>query len=291
MRQALAGMLWSKQCYYFDVDLWLRERRLHPLRAPAPAGDPQRVVVPHVQPRRHLDAGQVGVPVVRRVGPGVPLHPARDGRPGLREEPDRPDAVPGLPASERPDPRLRVELRRRQPARARLRGALPAERWRQTSARWTSRSSGRLRAAAAEFHLVGEPQGSRPVATCSRAASSAWTTSACSTAAPLCPPAGGLEQADGTAWMAMFSQNMLELALALLPHDPALRGLHPQVRRALLLDRRRRGPDRRASRRDVGRGGRLLLRRAPPARRQRLADQGALAGRPPPALRHHRDPG
>jgi hypothetical protein len=32
MRQALAGMLWSKQCYYFDVDRWLRERHRHPLR-------------------------------------------------------------------------------------------------------------------------------------------------------------------------------------------------------------------------------------------------------------------
>ena len=34
MRQALAGMLWSKQSYYFDVDVWLREHRRHPLRAP-----------------------------------------------------------------------------------------------------------------------------------------------------------------------------------------------------------------------------------------------------------------
>jgi len=38
MRQALAGMLWSKQCYYFDVDRWLRERNSHPLRAPARRG-------------------------------------------------------------------------------------------------------------------------------------------------------------------------------------------------------------------------------------------------------------
>ena len=38
MRQALAGMLWSKQCYYFDVDQWLRERQLHPLRAPIRRG-------------------------------------------------------------------------------------------------------------------------------------------------------------------------------------------------------------------------------------------------------------
>ena len=34
MRQALAGMLWSKQFYYFDVDLWLQEHQAHPLRAP-----------------------------------------------------------------------------------------------------------------------------------------------------------------------------------------------------------------------------------------------------------------
>ena len=31
MRQAIAGMLWSKQFYYFDGDRWLAERRAHPL--------------------------------------------------------------------------------------------------------------------------------------------------------------------------------------------------------------------------------------------------------------------
>jgi hypothetical protein len=31
MRQALAGMLWSKQYYYFDADSWLEEHRAHPL--------------------------------------------------------------------------------------------------------------------------------------------------------------------------------------------------------------------------------------------------------------------
>src|SRR5262249_59255442 len=35
------------------------------------------------------------------------------------------------------------------------------------------------------------------------------------------PTGGSLEQADGTAWMAMFSQNMLELALELAAHDAA----------------------------------------------------------------------
>jgi hypothetical protein len=37
--------------------------------------------------------------------------------------------------------------------------------------------------------------------------------------APL-PTGGHLEQADGTAWMALFSQNMLELAIELAGHDP-----------------------------------------------------------------------
>jgi hypothetical protein len=37
--------------------------------------------------------------------------------------------------------------------------------------------------------------------------------------APL-PTGGHLEQADGTAWMALFSQNMLELAAELAAHDP-----------------------------------------------------------------------
>ena len=42
--------------------------------------------------------------------------------------------------------------------------------------------------------------------------------------APL-PTGGYLEQADGTAWMALFSQNMAELAFELTLHDPAYEGL------------------------------------------------------------------
>jgi len=37
-RQALAGMLWSKQYYYFDLDRWLQEHQAHPL-----TGSGQRV--------------------------------------------------------------------------------------------------------------------------------------------------------------------------------------------------------------------------------------------------------
>ena len=55
--------------------------------------------------------------------------------------------------------------------------------------------------------------------------------------APL-PTGGYLEQADGTAWMALFCQNMLEMAVEIAADDPDLRGHGRQVRRALPLDRR-----------------------------------------------------
>jgi hypothetical protein len=37
-RQALAGMLWSKQFYYFDLDRWLVEHKSHPLTGPGNGG-------------------------------------------------------------------------------------------------------------------------------------------------------------------------------------------------------------------------------------------------------------
>ena len=40
--------------------------------------------------------------------------------------------------------------------------------------------------------------------------------------APL-PTVGYLEQADGTAWMALFSQNMLEIDMEFAARDPAYR--------------------------------------------------------------------
>jgi hypothetical protein len=42
--------------------------------------------------------------------------------------------------------------------------------------------------------------------------------------APL-PTGGYLEEADGTAWMALFSQNMLQIALELALHDPSYEDL------------------------------------------------------------------
>ena len=87
MRQAFAGMLWSKQLYYYDVARWLDGD-------PDPAG-PARVAPPRPQLtlaelrrlRHHVDARQVGVPLVRGVGPRVPLRRPRPRRPRLRQVP------------------------------------------------------------------------------------------------------------------------------------------------------------------------------------------------------------
>ena len=119
-----------------------------------------------------------------------------------------------LPAPERPDARLRVELQRREPAGPRLGDALPApHRSRLCAAKATSISSN------AAFNKLllnftwwvnrkdrfgknvfeGGFLGLDNIGVFDRSA-------------PL-PTGGYLEQADGTAWMALFCQNMLEIAL------------------------------------------------------------------------------
>ena len=71
-RQAFAGMIWSKQFFYYDVPR-VAEGRSDADRAAGPArARPQPRLGASQQRRHHLDAGQVGVPVVRRVGPRVP---------------------------------------------------------------------------------------------------------------------------------------------------------------------------------------------------------------------------
>ncbi len=72
MRQALAGMLWSKQFFFFDGDNWLDEHNSNPLHS-GYRSCPELGMVPHAQRGHHLDARQVGVSLVRRLGPGVPL--------------------------------------------------------------------------------------------------------------------------------------------------------------------------------------------------------------------------
>ena len=55
----------------------------------------------------------------------------------------------------------------------------------------------------------------------SKGASSAWTISGSSTGPSPLPTGGYLEQADGTAWMALFCQNMVEIGAELALANPA----------------------------------------------------------------------
>ncbi len=87
MRQAFAGMLWSKQLYDYDVERWLDG---DPTQPPPPASrldGPQRPLAQLRRLRHHVDARQVGVPVVRGLGHGVPLRRAGARRPGVRQVP------------------------------------------------------------------------------------------------------------------------------------------------------------------------------------------------------------
>ena len=91
MRQALAGMLWSKQFFFFDGDNWLDEHHSNPLHHGYRSARNSEWF--HMLNRRHhLDARQVGVPVVRGLGPGVPHAAALDRRSRLRQGADGADA-------------------------------------------------------------------------------------------------------------------------------------------------------------------------------------------------------
>ena len=127
MRQALAGMLWSKQHYSYNADQWLEEHHAHPLQ-PNSRFSRNQAVGSHGQRRHHLDARQVGVPLVRGLGSGLPYPTTRDRRPRLCQATTGHDAAHALPAPQRPDPGLRVELQRREPAGPRLGDAVPAPR-------------------------------------------------------------------------------------------------------------------------------------------------------------------
>jgi hypothetical protein len=84
-RQALAGMLWTKQIYLFDVTQWLNGDNPN-MPPPASRHDIRNPLEAPELDAHPVDAGQVGVPVVRGVGPGVPLRRDRAGRPAFAKE-------------------------------------------------------------------------------------------------------------------------------------------------------------------------------------------------------------
>jgi hypothetical protein len=218
MRQALAGMLWSKQCYYFDVDRWLRERHLHPLRAPIRRGSrneswfhmfnhdvvsmPDKWEYPwyaawdlafHCIPLAMVDPdfakSQIDLMLTREyLHPGGQM-PAYEWNFGDVNPPVHAFAALFLQNLE--SDLGQVDLPFLQESFSRL---LLNFTW------WVNRKD-------PSGHNVFEGGflGLDNIGVFDRSAA--------------LPTGGRLEQADGTAWMAMFSQNMLELALALLPYD------------------------------------------------------------------------
>ena len=165
---------------------------------------PQRRLAAPLQPRRRLDAGQVGVPVVRRLGPGLP-HVSRS-RASTRDFAK--DAAAAVPA--------RV-VHGTRTARSRRTSSNfgdvnpPVHAWAcwrvykmtgKRGARDVAVPQARVPQAAAQLHLVGQPEGRARQQRVRAAASSASTTSACSTAAKAAadgrpPRAGGRHGLDG----------------------------------------------------------------------------------------------
>ena len=119
----------------------------------------QRRVVPHAERRRDLHARQVGVPLVRRLGPGLPHDRAVAGRLRLRQGAAAADAAQPLRPPQRADPRLRVELQRRQPAGPRLGDPLPLQVREEPGPRGPQVPGALVPGPDAQLQLVGEPQG------------------------------------------------------------------------------------------------------------------------------------
>ena len=116
MRQALAGMLWSKQYFSFDVDKWLTEHGVDPLQ---PGGKPMRNSEWFHMVNDHIISMPDKWEYPWYAAWDLAFHTiALSTVDGSQETTARPDAAGVLPASDRSDPGLRVELQRRQPARA-----------------------------------------------------------------------------------------------------------------------------------------------------------------------------
>jgi hypothetical protein len=220
MRQALAGMLWSKQCYYFDVDTWLRERRLHPLRSPVRRGTrndswfhmlnydvismPDKWEYPwyaawdlafHCIPLAMVDPDFAKQQLAIMLSQ-VYLHPsgqmpAYEWNFGDVNPPVHAFATLFLHGLERERGDIDITFLRESFDRLVVNFT-----W------WVNRKD-----PAGRNVFEGGFLGLDNIGVFDRSAA--------------LPTGGNLEQADGTGWMALFSQNMLELALALAVQDPS----------------------------------------------------------------------
>ena len=220
MRQALAGMLWSKQYYYFDVDRWLEEHEGHPARVL------KRLNVRNRDWFHMLNDDVISMPDKWE----YPWYAAWD----LAFH-----AV-ALAMVDLDFAKEQLELMLRE-LYLHPNGQIPAYEWNFGDVNppvhaWATlfvfrteqerRGKGDLRFLRRAFHklLVNftwwvnrKDPGGRNVF--EGGFLGLDNIGVFDRSAPL-PTGGHLEQADGTAWMALFAQNMLEMALLLAADDP-----------------------------------------------------------------------
>ena len=218
MRQALAGMLWSKQFFFFDGDNWLDEHNTNPLHSGYQKGRnsewfhmlnediismPDKWEYPwyaawdlafHTLPLTIVDP-DFAKEQKKLMLKGTYLHPS--GQMPAYEW-NFSDVNPPVHAF------ATLFLLRTEQAQ---RGAMDVDFLRETFNKlvlnftwWVNRKD-RFGKNVFEGGFLGLDN-----------------ISVFDRSAPL-PTGGHLEQADGTAWMSLFSQNMLELAIALAAHD------------------------------------------------------------------------
>jgi hypothetical protein len=240
-RQALAGMLWSKQYYYFDLDRWLSDHGAHPLNGdPAPG-------VRNVEWFHMLNSDVISMPDKWE----YPWYAAWD----LAFHTVTLSLVDYDFAQEQ----LLLMLHN---LYAHPNGQLPAYEWNFSDVNppvhaWATlflynvaRQLGREDLRFLERSFQGlllnfnwwinrkDPQGRNVFAGGFLGLDNIGVFDR---SAPL-PNGGRLDQADGTAWMALYCQNMLEIALILTEQDPvyedtAFRFLEHFLRISYAMDR------------------------------------------------------
>jgi hypothetical protein len=220
MRQALAGMLWSKQTYNFDLDIWLREHGAHPLRAPA--RDLRNQSWFHM-----VNRDVISMPDKWE----YPWYAAWDLAfhtiPLMMVDPDFAKGQLDLMLS---PPYLHPS------------GQIPAYEWNFGDVNPPVHAFSTVLLHSLDVAMSGEHQVDLPFLKESFAKLllnfTWWVNRKDPTGrnvfeggflgldnigvfdrSATLPTGGRLEQADGTAWMALFSQNMLELAIMLAEHD------------------------------------------------------------------------
>ena len=269
------GLLWSKQFYHYDVAALAGRRSRHrrPRRrarvtdATATGGTSTTTT----SSRCRTSGNTRGIAAWDLAFHSIPLALID---PDFAKAPAHPAAARVVHAPQRPDPRLRVGVRRRQPAGARV-GRAGA----------CTRSSGRRRGRGDReflervFHKLllnftwwvnrkdaegknvfqGGFLGLDNIGVFDRSRRR-------------CPTGGHLEQADGTTWMAMYCLNMLAIALELARDDPAYEDVATKFFEHFVYIAARDATTSAAGHRPVGRGGRVLLRRAALPTAQQSAD-------------------